>query len=287
MSKKTRQVQVGSVRIGGGAPVSVQSMTNTDTADVEKTLSQIRRADELRARTSSASRVYNEACADAVRALVDGSPVPLVADIHFDYKLAIKAVENGIHKLRINPGNIGGEKNVQDSGRLRQGASYSGAHRRKLRLGREGYPRQDTAVRRRRAWSKARWRTRRMLEDCGFYDMVLSMKASNVPDTVAAYRLANAQCDYPLHLGVTEAGSAGAGQNQERDRHRLAAAGWHRRHDPRVADGRPVPRAAGRHRDFAGRPDLRKALACSTCPARPAGAPASTWAASCAGCRRN
>ena len=90
MSKKTRQVQVGSVRIGGGAPVSVQSMTNTDTADVEKTLSQIRALTVAGADIVRVS-VYNEACADAVRALVDGSPVPLVADIHFDYKLANKA----------------------------------------------------------------------------------------------------------------------------------------------------------------------------------------------------
>ena len=107
MAKKTRQVKAGSVLIGGGAPVSVQSMTNTDTADVEATLSQIRALAVAGADIVRVS-VYNEACAKAVRALVDGSPVPLVADIHFDHKLALAAVENGIHKLRINPGNIGG-----------------------------------------------------------------------------------------------------------------------------------------------------------------------------------
>ena len=205
MSEKTRQVQVGSVRIGGGAPVSVQSMTNTDTADVEKTLSQIRALTVAGADIVRVS-VYNEACADAVRALVDGSPVPLVADIHFDYKLAIKAVENGIHKLRINPGNIGGEKNVRIL------ADCVKAHHIPVRIGvnsgsvekdilaKYGGPTPQGMVESALAHAK-------MLENCGFYDMVLSMKASNVPDTVAAYRLASAQCDYPLHVGITEAGT--------------------------------------------------------------------------------
>ena len=204
MAKLTRQVKAGSVCIGGGAPVSVQSMTNTDTADVEATLSQIRALAVAGADIVRVS-VYNEACAKAVRALVDGSPVPLVADIHFDYKLALAAVENGIHKLRINPGNIGGEQNV------RVLADCVKAHHIPVRIGvnsgsvekdilqKYGGPTPQGMVE--SALSHAR-----MLERCGFYDMVLSMKASNVPDTVAAYRLASESCDYPLHLGVTEAG---------------------------------------------------------------------------------
>ena len=204
MAKKTRQVKAGSVLIGGGAPVSVQSMTNTDTADVEATLSQIRALAVAGADIVRVS-VYNEACAKAVRALVDGSPVPLVADIHFDHKLALAAVENGIHKLRINPGNIGGEQNV------RVLADCVKAHHIPVRIGvnsgsvekdilqKYGGPTPQGMVE--SALSHAR-----MLERCGFYDMVLSMKASNVPDTVAAYRLASESCDYPLHLGVTEAG---------------------------------------------------------------------------------
>ena len=204
MSGKTRQVKVGNVLIGGGAPVSVQSMTNTDTADVEATLSQIRALTIAGADIVRVS-VYNDACAEAVRALVDASPVPLVADIHFDHKLALKAVENGIHKLRINPGNIGGEKNVKIL------ADCVKAHHLPVRIGvnsgsvekdilaKYGGPTPQGMVESALAHAK-------MLEDCGFYDMVLSMKASNVPDTVAAYRLASAQCDYPLHLGVTEAG---------------------------------------------------------------------------------
>ena len=205
MSGKTRQVKVGNVLIGGGAPVSVQSMTNTDTADVEATLSQIRALTIAGADIVRVS-VYNDACAEAVRALVDASPVPLVADIHFDYKLALKAVENGIHKLRINPGNIGGEKNVKIL------ADCVKAHHIPVRIGvnsgsvekdilaKYGGPTPQGMVESALAHAK-------MLEDCGFYDMVLSMKASNVPDTVAAYRLASAQCDYPLHLGVTETGT--------------------------------------------------------------------------------
>ena len=204
MADQTRQVNVGGVRIGGGAPVSVQSMTNTDTADVEATLSQIRALTVAGADIVRVS-VYNEACAQAVRALVDQSPVPLVADIHFDHRLAVKAVENGIHKLRINPGNIGGEQNV------RVLADCVKAHHIPVRIGvnsgsvekdilqKYGGPTPQGMVE--SALSHAR-----MLEKCGFYDMVLSMKASNVPDTVAAYRLAAKACDYPLHLGVTEAG---------------------------------------------------------------------------------
>ena len=204
MAKLTRQVKAGNVFIGGGAPVSVQSMTNTDTADVEATLSQIRALAVSGADIVRVS-VYNEACAKAVRALVDGSPVPLVADIHFDHKLALAAVENGIHKLRINPGNIGGEKNVRIL------ADCVKAHHIPVRIGvnsgstekeiiaKYGGPTPQGMV-------ESALNHARMLEKCGFYDMVLFMKASNVRGTVDAYRLASAQCDYPLHLGVTEAG---------------------------------------------------------------------------------
>ena len=154
--------------------------------------------------------VYNEACARAVRALVDGSPVPLVADIHFDHKLALAAVENGIHKLRINPGNIGGEKNVQavaDCAKahhvpIRIGVN-SGSIEREI-LARDGGP---TA----RGMVDSALNHARMLEKAGFGDIVLSMKASDVRLTIEAYELAAASCDYPLHVGVTEAGLPGQG----------------------------------------------------------------------------
>ena len=204
MAATTRQVRAGSVRIGGGAPVSVQSMTNTDTADVEATLSQIRALAVSGADIVRVS-VYNEACAAAVRALVDGSPVPLVADIHFDYRLALAAVENGIHKLRINPGNIGGEKNVRIL------ADCVKAHHIPVRIGvNSGSVEKDILAKyggpTPQGMVESALAHARMLEDCGFDDIVLSMKASNVPDTVAAYRLAAKACSYPLHLGVTEAG---------------------------------------------------------------------------------
>ncbi len=205
----TRQVMAGNVKIGGGAAVTVQSMTNTDTRDLQATAAQIKRLAEAGCDIVRVS-VYDQACADNVRALVDSSPVPLVADIHFDYKLAIASVENGISKLRINPGNIGGEKNV------RLLADCLKAHHIPVRIGvnagslEKGILEKYGGVTAQGLVESALTHAR-MLEKCGFEDMVLSMKVSDVPRTVEAYRLAAAQCDYPLHLGVTEAGGPGMG----------------------------------------------------------------------------
>ena len=205
----TKQVHVGGLPLGGGAPVLVQSMTNTDTRDVPATLAQIRALAQAGCDLVRVS-VYDQACADAVRALVDGSPVPLVADIHFDHRLAIAAAENGIAKLRINPGNIGGEAHV------RQLADCAKAHGIPIRIGvnsgsiekelldRYGGPSAEGMV-------ESALRHADMLERAGFHDIVLSMKASDVRLTVAAYRLAASRCDYPLHVGVTEAGLPGQG----------------------------------------------------------------------------
>ena len=206
---KTRTVAVGPLALGGDNPVWVQSMTNTDTADVPATLAQIRQLAEAGCDIVRVS-VYNEACAKAVRDLVDASPVPLVADIHFDHRLALLAMENGIHKLRINPGNIGGEKNVQavaDCAKahhvpIRIGVN-SGSIEREI-LARDGGP---TA----RGMVDSALNHARMLEKAGFGDIVLSMKASDVRLTIEAYELAAASCDYPLHVGVTEAGLPGQG----------------------------------------------------------------------------
>ena len=206
---KTRVVAVGPLALGGDNPVWVQSMTNTDTADVPATLAQIRQLAEAGCDIVRVS-VYNEECARAVRDLVDASPVPLVADIHFDHRLALLAMENGIHKLRINPGNIGGEKNVQavaDCARahhvpIRIGVN-SGSIEREI-LARDGGP---TA----RGMVDSALNHARMLEKAGFGDIVLSMKASDVRLTIEAYELAAASCDYPLHVGVTEAGLPGQG----------------------------------------------------------------------------
>ena len=206
---KTRTVAVGPLALGGDNPVWVQSMTNTDTADVPATLAQIRQLAEAGCDIVRVS-VYNEACARAVRDLVDASPVPLVADIHFDHRLALLAMENGIHKLRINPGNIGGEKNVQavaDCAKahhvpIRIGVN-SGSIEREI-LARDGGP---TA----RGMVDSALNHARMLEKAGFGAIVLSMKASDVRLTSEAYELAAASCDYPLHVGVTEAGLPGQG----------------------------------------------------------------------------
>ena len=206
---KTRTVAVGPLALGGDNPVWVHSLTHPDTADVPAPLAQIRQLAEAGCDIVRVS-VYNEACARAVRDLVDASPVPLVADIHFDHRLALLAMENGIHKLRINPGNIGGEKNVQavaDCAKahhvpIRIGVN-SGSIEREI-LARDGGP---TA----RGMVDSALNHARMLEKAGFGDIVLSMKASDVRLTIEAYELAAASCDYPLHVGVTEAGLPGQG----------------------------------------------------------------------------
>ncbi len=204
MGKLTRQVKVGNIAIGGNAPVSIQSMTNTDTADINATADQIRALSIAGADIVRIS-VYNEDCAKAVRSLVDQSPVPLVADIHFDYRLAIASIENGIHKLRINPGNIGGEQ------RVRILADCLKAHHIPVRIGVNSGSLEKNILAKYggvtpQGMVDSALEHARLLEQCGFYDMVLSMKASNVRDCVEAYRIASKSCDYPLHVGVTEAG---------------------------------------------------------------------------------
>ena len=204
-----KRVQAGGLAIGGGSPVSIQSMTNTDTRDTAATLAQIRR---LAAAGCDLVRVsvYDAACAAAVRTLVDASPVPLAADIHFDYRLAIAAMENGVQKLRINPGNIGGAENV------RRVADCARAHGVPIRIGvNAGSLEKDILAREggvtARGMADSALRHVKLLEDAHFTDIVLSLKASSVPLTVEAYRLMDRLCDYPLHLGVTEAGLPGRG----------------------------------------------------------------------------
>ena len=204
-----RTVQIGNLRLGGGHPVLIQSMTNTDTRDAEATLVQIRALAEAGCDLVRVS-VYDEDCARAVRTLVDGSPVPLVADIHFNYRLAILAAENGIAKLRLNPGNIGGEDHV------RAVADCAKAHHIPIRIGvNSGSIEKDILDRdggvTPQGMVDSALRHAAMLEHAGFSDIVLSMKASGVRETIAAYRLASQSCSYPLHVGVTEAGLPGQG----------------------------------------------------------------------------
>jgi len=205
----TRRVYAGPVAIGGGAPVTVQTMTNTDTRDVAATLAQIRAMADAGADIVRVS-VYDEACAEAVRALVDGSPVPLVADIHFDHKLAIRSIENGIAKVRINPGNIGGEANVRTL------ADCLKMHRVPVRIGVNSGSIEKDILKKyggvtAEGMEESGLNHARMLERAGFDDIVLSYKATDVQKMVEACRLAAKTSDYPQHIGVTESGTADVG----------------------------------------------------------------------------
>lgn len=206
---QTRKVYAGGVAIGGGAPVTVQTMTNTDTRDVAATLDQIRRMAEAGADIVRVS-VYDEACAEAVKALVAGSPVPLVADIHFDHRLAIKSIENGIAKVRINPGNIGGEANV------RVLADCLKLHKIPVRIGvNSGSIEKEILARyggvTPQGMVESGLNHARMLEKAGYDNIVLSFKATNVRSMIEACRLAHEQTAYPQHIGVTESGTADVG----------------------------------------------------------------------------
>ncbi len=200
----TRQIMVGNVAIGGGAPVSIQSMLNTKTTDVEGSLAQLQALKNAGCEIARLA-VPNEAAAKGFAEIAAQSPLPLVADIHFDYKLAIAAAEGGAAKIRINPGNIGGEdrvKAVVDVCRdkkipIRIGVN-GGSLDKKL-LEKYGHPTAEALV-------ESAFSHLELLEKQGFYDACVSMKSSTVPTMVAAARLFRSKCDYPLHIGVTETG---------------------------------------------------------------------------------
>ena len=200
---------VGDVPIGGGAPVSIQSMTLASPVDLVASVTEIQRLADAGVEIVRTA-VPNEVAADNLPELVKHSPVPLVADIHFNYQLALKAAEAGVAKLRLNPGNIGEAKRVRavvDAARergipIRVGVN-AGSLEREL-LQQFGRPTAEAMV------ESAR-RHVRILEDQGFEDIVISLKASHVPLMIDAYRLAAEEFEYPLHLGVTEAGTPRAG----------------------------------------------------------------------------
>ena len=207
--KKTRQIHIGPVAIGGGAPVSVQSMTNTKTTDTAATLAQIR------ALAAAGCDIVRLAVPDMDAArnlgnILKASPVPLVADIHFDYHLALEAIRQGIHGLRLNPGNIGGEEKVRAVVKEAKAAGIpirigvnAGSLDKKL-LAKYGGVTAEALV-------ESALEHVRILEAQDFFDMKISLKAHDVPLTLAAYRLMSERVDYPLHLGITEAGTAGTG----------------------------------------------------------------------------
>ena len=206
---RTRPVRIGGVRVGGGAAVAVQSMTTTMTWDVEATLAQIRALADAGCEIVRVA-VPDEKSADALPAIVQGSPLPVVADIHFTWKLGLRAIAAGVHKIRINPGNIGGESRVREivaAARDRGIPIRVGANAGSL-------PREIIAqygVHDPRGIVEAALIPVGILEREGFEDIVVSMKASDVSLAVASYRLAASRMPYPLHIGITEAGSARRG----------------------------------------------------------------------------
>jgi len=206
---RTRQVRVGNVRIGGGAPVAVQSMTTTMTWDIAATMDQITRLEAAGCEIVRVA-VPDEKSADALPELVRLSPLPVVADIHFTWKLGLKAIAAGVHKVRINPGNIGGESRVKEIVAaakdrvipIRVGANAGSLPKEIIAK----YGVHDPA-----GIVEAALIPVGILEKEGFEDIVVSMKASDVSLAVASYRLASKRMPYPLHIGITEAGSSKRG----------------------------------------------------------------------------
>lgn len=209
MRRTSRQIHIGPVSLGGAAPVVVQSMTKTDTEDVEATLRQIRELADIGCEVVRLAVPHEEA-ASALPAIVASSPLPLIADIHFNYRFALRALEAGIHGLRLNPGNIG------ETWKVREVVLASQSARVPIRIGvNAGSLESDLKASYRddipQAMVESALRQIRILEELGFEDTKISLKASDVTTTVAAYRRIAEVCDYPLHLGITEAGTAFTG----------------------------------------------------------------------------
>ena len=207
--RPTRQIHIGKVAIGGGAPISVQSMTNTKTTDTKATVAQIR---ALQAAGCDIVRlaVPDMEAAKNLGNILRQVTVPLVADIHFDYKLALEAIRQGIHALRLNPGNIGGEEKVKA---VVEAAKEAGIP---IRIGVNAGSLDKKILKKYggvtpEALVESAMEHVRILEALDFHDMKISLKAHDVPLTIAAYRLMSQTVDYPLHLGITEAGTVNTG----------------------------------------------------------------------------
>ncbi|ADL68930.1 4-hydroxy-3-methylbut-2-en-1-yl diphosphate synthase [Thermoanaerobacterium thermosaccharolyticum] len=209
MRKKTKEVRIGNIYIGGNNPIAVQSMTNTDTKDIKKTVNQIRDLQNAGCDIVRVAVLDFEA-ANAIKEIKKEINIPIVADIHFNYRLAIEAIKNGADKIRINPGNIGGEDKLKlvadaakDSGiPIRVGVN-SGSLEKDI-LNKYGGVTAEGIV-------ESALKSVSLLEKCGFYDIVISLKTSNVPLTIESYKLISEKVNYPLHVGVTEAGTSCSG----------------------------------------------------------------------------
>lgn len=203
--KKTRKVRVGDIYIGGDAKITVQSMTNTDTRDVEATVNQIKMLEDIGCDIIRVAVVDQEA-AEAIKEIKKSIKISLVADIHFDYRLAISSMENGADKIRLNPGNIG------DRERVRKVVEVAKSRQIPIRIGVNSGSLEKNVIEKYggitpEAMVESALQHVRILEELDFYDIVISLKASSVPMTIAAYRLMSEKTDYPLHIGVTEAGT--------------------------------------------------------------------------------
>jgi (E)-4-hydroxy-3-methylbut-2-enyl-diphosphate synthase len=207
--KKTKQITLGTVEIGGGAPVVVQSMCNTDTRDAVKTLEQIGRLEQAGCELVRLA-VPDTDAAKALGVIRKGTKLPLIADIHFDYRLALEAVRNGVNGLRINPGNIGGKEKVSEVVRackdrgipIRIGVNAGSLEKHLLEKYR--HPTAEAIV-------ESAFGHIRILEDLKFTNLKVSLKASDVLTSIASYRLFSEKSDYPLHIGISEAGTLFSG----------------------------------------------------------------------------
>ena len=202
--RKTRQISVGSVKIGGEAPISVQSMTKTDTRDVRKTVHQIRRLEAAGCEIVRVA-VVDEEAAGAITRIKKGIHIPLIADIHFHHRLALKAMAAGADGIRINPGNIGGKDRLREVVRVAKEQSIP------IRIGVNSGSVEKTLLARfggvtAEAMVASALQTIADMEDTGFRLIKVSLKASDIPRTLEAYRLFSQRSDYPVHLGITEAG---------------------------------------------------------------------------------
>lgn len=207
--RKSRTIAIGQVTIGGENPVAVQSMTNTKTENIPATVDQIHRLTDRGCEIIRCAVPTLEA-AQALKEIRKQIAIPLVADIHFDYRLALAALESGVGALRLNPGNIGGRDRVEkvvEAARQRQVPIRIGVNAGSLPkdlLEKYGHPTAEALV-------EAAWRHIHILEEMDYNNIVISLKAHDVPLTLAAYRLMARECDYPLHVGITEAGTIRGG----------------------------------------------------------------------------
>ena len=205
----SRQIKVGPVLIGGDAPIAVQSMTNTKTQNVQATLEQIRQLADAGCDIIRCA-VPDMDAAIALKEIVACSPIPVIADIHFDYRLALRAIESGVQGLRLNPGNIGGNEKVKavvEAAKPKNIPIRIGVNAGSLPkdlLEKYGHPTAEALV-------EAAWRHIHILEEMDYRNIKVSLKCHDVPLTLAAYRLLASQCDYPLHVGITEAGTVNSG----------------------------------------------------------------------------